>query len=207
MDRNEVEAKLAAAEDRRREAEERLAQNLQRLEQLEEERAELLGASAIAKRGLADFDEYREQLHAQLAAIEVDEARLAFEEALGGRDQALDRAAESLEDVVKAVAEVQAARQSVVETHRRLTKLDPAASRVVPSEPSTFEERWRDAAPLLESELNRKLEIEMINAAVRSPNSRAIDQLPEHLRELAQQRLRDVMRDQAMRDDAHERRR
>jgi hypothetical protein len=72
MDRSEVEAKLAAAEDRRREAEERLAQNLQRLEQLEEERAELLGASAIAKRGLADFDEYREQLHAQLAAIEVD---------------------------------------------------------------------------------------------------------------------------------------
>lgn len=199
MNRKEAESKLAVAEARRREAQERIEENAQRLARLEEERVDLLGDSAIAQRGVADFDAYLESIQEELAAIEVDEAHAAFKAAVRERDEALERAAEAVEGLVAAVNRIAAARESVCDTHRRLGTLDPAAPPLVPPEPKIFDEPWQDLAPLVESELDRRLESQIVEAAVQSPNLLVIDQLPEHLRELAWQRKRERKRDAARR--------
>jgi chromosome segregation ATPase len=193
MDRAEIEARLESAEQRRREAESHLAENAERLERLEEERAELLGRSQLAKQHLRDFDAQLAKLQAELAAIEVEEARAEFEAAVQERDDAFVKAAEAVDGVAAAVEELGRARAHVDEAHRLVTRLDPGEQHAVPPEPSTFEDRWHEAEPLVEAELNARHEVRLVEEAVRDSNPLVIDQLPEHLRDLARRRKRELI--------------
>ena len=197
MDRKDVEAKLAATEARRRAAEARLQENARRLQRLEEERSALLGDSTIAERSVADFESYQERLRAELAAIEVDEARASLSDAVRARDAALERAARTAAAVVAALDEVEGARTYVTETHHRLRSIDPTASADAPAEPTSFDEHWQIVAPMIERELGRRLESQMVEAAARSRNVTAIDDLPAHLREIARDRRRSLLRNPA----------
>jgi len=199
--RAEVEAKLVAAQTRRQEAEERLREHAERLQELEEERESLLGSSALARQALADLEEYEKRLQQELTALRIDELRAAFSESVRARDAALEHASLAVSEVAAAFERVDAARAELAERHRRLREVDPGAPRVVPPEPTDFRERWSAVAPLVEQELGRKLESELVEAAVRSPNVLAFQALPEHLRELAVQRRRDVMHAAGKRGD------
>src|SRR3954452_18581683 len=117
MDRKDVEAQLVSAETRRREAQARLEQNADRLVQLEEERNRLLGDSAIAERGVADFDARVEQLQQQLHEVEANEARAALAAAVQVRDATLARCAEAAESLLAAIEQLTAARSTLAETH------------------------------------------------------------------------------------------
>jgi hypothetical protein len=190
VDRSEVEAKLAAAETGRREAQSKLEQNAERLAQLEDERNRLLGESA-------DLDGYVEELREQLAV--VDEARRALDDAVRARDAALARGAEAAEALLAAIDALTAARTSLNEAHRQLRKVDIETPKALPPEPSLYDEQWRALAPLVEVELGVQLESELVAAAIRNPSPMVLDQLPEHLRELASQQKRDLQRERIRR--------
>jgi chromosome segregation ATPase len=192
MSRADIEAKLAAAETHRREAEERLRRHAERLQELEEERKSLLGSSALAQQALADLEQYRERLQQELVAAEVEEHRVAFAEAIVARDRELENASLAVAEVAAALERVDAARAELAESHRRLRSLVPDTPRALPPEPAEFRDRWSAIAPLVEQELGRKLDYELVEAAARSPNRLAFEALPEHLRDLAKQRRREV---------------
>lgn len=185
--RREIEQKLAAAERGRREAEERLRKNADRLAEVEQERAVVLGDSVLAQRAVADFDEHLARLAEELAAVELAEARTVFEQALEVRNQSFVEATKAAGQLVAALASIDEARAAVDEAHRRLRQLDHEPT-PLPPEPSIFEEPWHQLAPLVEAELGRRLESEAVEAVARSMNFLLIEDLPEHLRELARQR-------------------
>jgi hypothetical protein len=187
VSRREIEQKFAAAQRGRLEAEERLRENEDRLAEVEHERAVVLGESAIAQRALADFDQHLERLAKELAAVELEETRASFERALEVRNQSFAAAAKAARQLVAALAAIDDAREAVDEAHRRLRKVDRKAA-PLPPEPSIFDEPWHELAPLVEAELGRRLESEAVEAVARSMNFRLIEDLPEHLRELARQR-------------------
>jgi hypothetical protein len=187
VSREEIAQKLAAAERGRREAEERLRENTERLVEVEHERAAVLGDSALAERALADFDQHLARLAEELAAVEVEEARAAVDQALRRRNDTLDEAANAARQLIAALAAIDEARAEVAEAHRQLRVADRQAA-PVPPEPSIFDEPWHELAPLVEAELGRRLESEAVEAVARSMNGRLIEDLPEHLRELARQR-------------------
>jgi chromosome segregation ATPase len=190
-DRKHVETELANSAARQRAAQQQLEAAAERLAQMEEERTELLGQSAIAKQALADFETRQRELEAQLVAIEADEARIGLVEAIAQRDRLVERAADAVQGLVAALADVEEARGKVAEAFSRARALDPSTATALPPEPAIFREGWRALAPVVEAELGRRLEVELVEAAVRSPNMLVIEDLPEHLRELARQRKRE----------------
>jgi hypothetical protein len=191
IDRKSVEEKLASTEARRRDAQAQLEQNAARLAELEEERAATLGKAKLAEQRAADLEVYLERLRQELAAVEVTEAQQAAQDALRARDAAITNAAEAAAQLVIAIEGIRSARANAREAHRRLRALDSRAPKALPPEKGEFDEQWRGLAPMVEAELNVRLESELVEAAARSSNHLIRESLPEHLRELAEKRRRD----------------
>jgi hypothetical protein len=190
MDRAEIERQVAAAERRRRQAAERLAQNEQRLRALEEERAALEGDAVLARRGIEDFGEHLARLHEELRVVEVEEAKHALADAVRGRDQAVGEAAGAVAATLLALEGLQAARAAVQEAEQRLEGLDRDTSSSIPPESDQLDEPWEALVSVVRQESELRLERDLVEAAARSSNALAIEELPEHLRELARQRWR-----------------
>ena len=193
IDPRAVEEKLSILEVRRREAEASLQESVDRLATLEDELAATLGKRKLAERQAADIDEYMERLHRELAAAKVAEARDAVKEAVRVRDVANAEASDAAAELGSAIERIASARDALQEAHKRLRNLDRQAPRTLPPEPCDFDERWRTLAPKVEAELGVRLETELVEAAARSNNYLMVEQLPEHLQELARQRKRDLI--------------
>jgi chromosome segregation ATPase len=193
MDKSEVEARIAAAEAERLNAEQRLRERTERLNDVEAERESLLGEIGLARQALADFQEYRERLRRELAEAELEEARAAVQEAVRLRDEELAGVSRAVVDLTAAVERADAARAALGETHRRLRTLDPQTPATPAPEPARLQEQWMRVASLVEAELRRARESELVEQAARSPDHRLIASLPEHLRSLAMQRKRDFL--------------
>jgi chromosome segregation ATPase len=191
--RSDAEAKLTAAQTRRREAEEQLRQQEERLGELEEERESLIGSTALARQALADLSEYEKRLEQELASLRLEELRVEFAQAVRARDGALERASLAVAELAEALDRVDNARAELLKSHRRLAEAGSGPSPAIPPEPTRFRDRWSAIAPLVEQELGRRLDYELVEAAARSSNRLAFQELPEHLRELAVQRRREVM--------------
>jgi hypothetical protein len=194
VNRKEVEAKLAAAETRRRQALARAQENAERLAELESERAARLGEAKIAERGIADFEAQLEELRLQLAEVELAEARSELRHATHERDAALARAADAARQLMVGIEGIADARSKLNSAHERLLALDAEAPKVLAPEPPVMDEHWRALAPLVEAALGIQLESELVEAAVRNPNSRAVESLPAHLQELVRQKQRELRR-------------
>lgn len=191
MGRAEAEAKLAAAQTRRREAEDQLRQHEERLEELEDERESLVGATALARQALSDLAEYERRLEQELTALRAEELRAAFSKAVRARDEALNRASIVVAELAESLERVDAARAELTKSQRRLE--EAGVAQAIPPEPTRFRDRWSAIAPLVEAELGRRLEYELVEAAAQSPNRLAFQSLPEHLRELAIKRRREII--------------
>lgn len=194
MGRNEVEEKIAATEARRREAEEELEEKAARLAELEDERGVLLGEAALAERRAGALHDHLAQLQEELVAVERAEAYAAVDAAVRARDAALARGAEAAHQLSAAIEQIEKARMNLAEAHREVRAKDAGTRMTLPPEPNTFDEHWQALAPLVEAELGIQLESKLVEAAARSSNYLVINHLPEHLRELARQRKRELLR-------------
>ena len=197
MDRAEAEAKLAEIAARREQAQEKVSENDRRLALLEEQRVELEGQTALARRAITDYEQYLERLHEELVSIEIEEAHSALGAAVAARDRAAQEAADAALRLRSAHQGLQAERQAVEEARRSLLALDRTAQAAVPPEEPAYADAWRDLAPLLEEELDVRLESEIVAAAAKSGNVHEIERLPEHLQVLARERRRELIRSRA----------
>jgi chromosome segregation ATPase len=197
VDRAEAEAKLAEIAARREQAREKVTENDRRLAALEEQRLELEGQTALARRAITDYEQYLDRLQEELVAIEIDEAHSVLAAAVAARDRAAKDAADAARNLRAAHDGLQANRQTVEEARRRLLSLDRSSKTVVPPEEPTYEAAWRELAPVVENELDVRLETEIVAAAAKSGNIHEIERLPEHLQVLARERRRELIRSRA----------
>ena len=187
MNRKEIQRKIELAETNRREAAARVEATRKRLEDLEEQRAEVLGESELARRALTDFERLSEQSRQELATIDLEAATQE-------RDRIVTEAAAALEAAVTLLGEIGARRSAVVEAHQRLAALNPEARSPVPEEPNILDGPWQRMVSAVKSQLDEKLEADLVDAAARSYTGQAINALPEHLRTLATLRRKELQR-------------
>jgi hypothetical protein len=202
MAQSEIEQKLRAAEDRIRSAKARLAESTARLAKAEEElltveerRDKLTGEAVINRRAIADFQRVLEQSHQELSALHMDLARQTFDKAVEARDLALREAASALEWITKVFEELDSRRAALEQAGRELQALDSEATFSIPPEPDLLDAAWEGVIPLLRARLDERLEIDLVEAASVSLRANAIEELPEHLRELARQRRTERIRE------------
>ncbi len=202
MAQSEIEQKLRAAEDRIRNATARLTESTARLAKAEEEllaveerRDKLAGEAVISRRAIADFERVLEQSHQELSALHIDLVRQTFDKAVEARDLALREAASALEWIRKAFEELDSRRAALERAERELRALDPESASSIPPEPGLLEAAWEGVVPLLRERLDDLLEHDLVEAASASLRPNAIEELPEHLRELARQRRSERIRE------------
>jgi chromosome segregation ATPase len=205
MDRREVADKMRALEQRREEAEARLRQSEARLAQLEEEQNSLHGELNLGRRALADLDSYHEQLQEEFRLAEIEEARELLDRAVEERTAASEAAAAAARELRASLERLTAARKAVTETRKALRHLVPGPQPLVEPEVSSLDDEWTSLAPLLEQELNLRLQMQVVAAAAESENPQDALSLPRHLQVLVQAR-RDELRRRAQ-EEARPRRR
>jgi hypothetical protein len=199
---SDVEQKLRIVEDRIREATTRLAEATTRLERaedqlagIEEQRHTLAGEAAISRRAIADFQELLENSQRELAALHTQEAHHKLDRAVEARQLAVREAASALEWIKTALEQLDARRTAVAQAREELRAIDPEARLAIPPEPELLNAAWDALIPLLRTRIDERLEIDLVEAAVASQRANAIEELPQHLRELARQRRNQRMRE------------
>lgn len=202
MAESEIEQRVRAAEDRIRKTSAALAESTARLAKAEEEllaveerRGTLAGEAVISRRAIADFERALEQSHQELSGLHIDLARQTFDKAVEARDLALREAASALEWIRKVFEELDSRRAAVERAERELRALDSEAAFSTPPEPGLLEAAWEGVIPLLRERLDELLENDLVEAASASLRPNAIEELPEHLRELARQRRSERIRE------------
>ena len=202
MAQSEIEQKVRAAEDQIRNATARLAESTARLAKAEEEllavderREKLAGEAVISRRAIADFERLLEQSRQELSALHVDLARQTFDKAVEARDLTLREAASALEWIRKVFEELDSRRVALEQAGRELRALDPEAAFFIPPKPDLLDAAWEGVIPILRERLDERLETDLVEAASASLRPNAIEELPEHLRELARQRRSERIRE------------
>lgn len=203
MAESEFEQRVRAAEDRIRAATAHLTESTARLAKAEEEllaveerRDRLAGEATISRRAIADFERLIEESRQELSALAIEHrARETLAKAVQARDLELRETASALERIRAAFEQLDARRAAVEQAARELRALDPAASFSIPPEPGLLDAAWEGVIPILRERLDEQLETDLVEAASASLRPNAIDELPEHLRELARQRRSERVRE------------
>jgi hypothetical protein len=198
MGRDEVEKRMQALVERRAGMERELREAETRLAELEDERNELSGRLALRRRAVEDLAQYERQLRDDLAAVNLEEAQTALTAAIGARDAAAGDAAKKASEFRAAHDLLEQRRRELVDAVDALRRLRPPSKVSVPAEPDKFDEEWRSVVPLVERELNRRLESELVAQAARSTNPLDIESLPAHLQALAKERRNHLLRQRGL---------
>jgi hypothetical protein len=170
------------------EATPRLARAEERLAEVEEQRHTLAGEAAMSRRAIAGFQKLLEESRQELTALHVQGARQTLARGVEARDLAVREAASALESIKSALQQLDERRAAVAQAEQELRAVDPDASITIAPEPELLDAAWDAVIPLVRARFEERLEIDLVEAAVASQRANAIDQLPQHLRELARQR-------------------
>lgn len=163
------------------------------LDDLEGHRNEIAGRLAMARQATVDYAERLEDRRQELARALEAEAKTKLLEAVGGRDEAANRAAEAIAQLISSLEELEAARAATAE---RLAETESQLGRRldVESEPAKFEQEWNRLIDLIRTRAQLALDDELVEAAVSSPMGHEIENLPQHLQVIARRRRREWMR-------------
>jgi chromosome segregation ATPase len=195
MNRHQVEESIRLLSARRAETEEQLRRSEQRLAEVESEQKELEGAVNLARRAIADLNAHAEKLKEELKVAAIEEARAAVAQATQARQTAEEEAANAARQLRAAYDRLQQVRQAVDEAQAALDNLGIRPDAPLEPEQSVFQDEWQSLAPLVENELNTRLEAQMVAAAADSGNPFDIEALPAHLQVLARARRRELLRE------------
>ena len=159
---------------------------------LSEELHEYEGRLALTRGALADFRQRLAERREELEDAIVDEARIAFEEAMQRREQAATSLAEAVnlvlerkDDFERLSEATRVAWTSWAAHDPKVTGERPAA---IDARPTILDEAWDRLSTKVRENLDQELEQDLVEAAARSPLGHAIRDLPPHLQELARQR-------------------
>jgi hypothetical protein len=186
LDTRELVADIAAVEDEVTRVRARLEDAETQLESLEQQKAEAAGAAVLARRALEDLERRLGEHRAALSAVERVETLVAERDATAvAAARLLDEALARLDALAAARGAVEAALEQV---RRGLGGARPPLT--IPPEPAELVDAWNRLVGRVRSHIDERLDDELVDVAARSPLGAAIDDLPRHLRALAQERRR-----------------
>ena len=157
---------------------------------LEGHRNELAGRLASARQTADDYAARLEERRQDLALALEAEAQAKLLEAVGARDDAADRAAEAIAQLIVSVERLEAARAGTAELAGETASYRGRPPAVEP-EPENFEHEWTRLIDFIRERAQLVLDDELVEAAASSPLGFEIDKLPEHLQVIARQRFRE----------------
>ena len=162
------------------------------LDDLEGHRNELSGRLAIARQAEADYAARLEELSQELARALEAETQAKVLEAVGTRDDAGNRAAEAIAQLIVSFERLDAARDEMAErvaeaeSHlRRRIEVEP--------EPEKLEQEWARLIDFIGTRAQLRLDDKLVDAAASDPTGFEIQKLPQHLQVIARQRRRERM--------------
>jgi chromosome segregation ATPase len=152
------------------------------------------------RQAIADAQAHIEQKRTELERAIAREARESFEEVMRERDAAAASLADAIELLLERFAELDrsqdAARAAWPHAHAA-DAVDRISQTQMPRElevPEVMREPWERLCREIRDRIGEQFEDELVDAASRSPLGSAVDDLPVHLRELARQRRRALLR-------------
>jgi chromosome segregation ATPase len=167
---------------------------------LEAELTERRDGLMEGRQAIADAQAHIEQKRAELEKAIARETRERFEEVIRERDAAAASLAEVIELLLERLAELDrsqdTARAARTDAHGA-DAVDRISQTQMPRElevPEVMRESWERLCREIRNRIGEQFEDELVDAASRSPLGSAIDDLPTHLRELARQRRRALLR-------------
>jgi chromosome segregation ATPase len=163
------------------------------LDDLEGHRNELAGRLAIARRAAQDYEVRLEERREALTRALEAEAQARLQESVEARDEAANRAAEAVTQLIDSFNGLNTARDELAEV---VTETEAKLGRRVDvgAEPERLESEWARLVDFVRKRAKLDLEDELIEAAVSDPVGFKITKLPEHLQVIARQRRRDRIR-------------
>jgi chromosome segregation ATPase len=200
-DLEQLRVRLAALEDELGRAQARLHQAHDEMAELDRRKEEAVGAVSLAQRAISELEH---RLEEQREALARGEHIATLRRELAARAADRDRAAHAVADTVAALLahldELAAGREAVVAAHAALRTVGNVgdADDLHP-EPGALHEQWERLLDRIRSDLGHEIESRLVEAAARSPLGNAIDDLPAHLRVLATERRRTLIRESSLR--------
>lgn len=160
---------------------------------LETQLSELKDRLGSTQGNLTGYEARLAEKQAELAQAKRDEAAKAYEETVRAREEAAARMAQAANNVLfelDAYDQATRALQELIDDMRGA----PGNGFVAPDlkeEPEVLWEPWENLVAAVKLRINEKFENELVEAAASSVMGKAIEDLPEHLQELAHARRRE----------------
>lgn len=167
------------------------------LTDLEKRQQEALTKANLARQAGRQYEERLSELLSTLEKARLEAATSAFDDAVAERDELARFAVEAIGKTLIGIEQLD-------ESRARLAAMqDDLATRgvkvTIGDDPQEFLEAWETLVTCVRETLQERLEDEMVEAAVYSSLSRAIEELPVHLQELARQRRKRAQQQAAAR--------
>lgn len=167
------------------------------LTDLEKRQQEALTKANLARQAGRQYEERLSELLSTLEKARLEAATSAFDDAVAERDELARFAVEAIGKTLIGIEQLD-------ESRARLAAMqDDLATRgvkvTIGDDPQEFLEAWETLVTRVRETLQERLEDEMVEAAVYSSLSRAIEELPVHLQELARQRRKRAQQQAAAR--------
>jgi hypothetical protein len=172
------------------------------LTELEQRQQEALTKANLARQAALEYEERLTELQATLEQARLDAASMAFDDALAGRDEVARLAVDSIGRALISLEQLDESRARLAALHEELATQGVKVT--VGNDPKEFVEAWQALVARVRRTIQEKLEDEMVDAAVYSSLTRAIDELPVHLQELARQRRKRAQQQAAARTYSEE---
>lgn len=182
-----LQQEITSLEQALREAVEQTDKAERALEDLEGRRNEAAGRLAIARQAAVDYAARLEDRRQELARALEAEAQAKLLEAVGARDDAANRAAEVIAQLIGSFEQLDAARAATAE-HVAETESHLGHRPEVGPEPAKLEQEWARLIDFIRTRAQLRLDDELVEAAVASPRGFEIDNLPKHLQMIARRR-------------------
>jgi hypothetical protein len=192
-DGENLQREIASLEQAMREAAEEGDEAERVLDDLERRRNEAAGRLAIARQAGDSYAARLEERRQALARVLEAEAEANLREVIGGRDDAANRAAEAIVQLIASFERLDAARaataERAAETESRLQRRPE-----VGPEPAELEQEWARLIDFISTRAQLRLDEELVEAAASSPSGYDIDKLPQHLQVIARRRRTERVR-------------
>ena len=160
------------------------------LDDLEGHRNELAGRLAIARQAEADYAARLEELRQEHARALEAEIQAKLREAVDARDDAANRVAEAIVQLIASFERHDAARDEMTEG---LAKAESHLRRriEVGPEPKKLQQEWDRLVDFIKRRAQLRLDDELVEAAASDRTGFEIQKLPQHLQVIARQRQRE----------------
>jgi hypothetical protein len=160
---------------------------------LEAQLLELKDRLGSTQGNLTGYEARLAEKQAELAQAKRDEAAKAYEETVRAREEAAARVAQAAKNVLSELDAYEQATQALQELIDDM-RGGPGNGFVAPDlkeQPEVLRESWERLVAVVKLRINEQFENELVEAAASSLMGKAIEDLPEHLQELAHARRRE----------------